>query len=152
MKTLNNKNLLGASMAVAMALVAWWPANASAAAETTPMKPMKGGEHLIMLHNRFEPTQSLGALQTADCIAMACAQCKTVWLSRVKEGVKGAELLTGAGRELIGTHECAGCKSTMTGSGYATGDNSELKHSCKACGGDSAYCATKPGRGATTDE
>ena len=150
MKTVNHKNLLGASMAVAMALAAWLPTATSAADETRPMKPMKGGEHLIMLHNNIKTKQDLAALKTDDCIAMVCAKCKTVWFSSVKQGAKGAELLMGGGRELIGTHECAGCKSTMTVSGHANGDNTDLKYSCKACGDDSAFCcATKPGSGAT---
>jgi hypothetical protein len=38
----------------------------------------------------------------------------------------------------------------LTVVGHAKGDITELKHSCKACGDDSAFCcATKPGGGAT---
>jgi len=34
--------------------------------------------------------------------------------------------------------------------GHAKGDITELKHSCKVCGDDSAFCcATKPGSRAT---
>ena len=40
----------------------------------------------------------------------------------------------------IGTHACAGCNSTLTVTGHAKGDITELKHSCKACGDDSAFC------------
>jgi uncharacterized coiled-coil protein SlyX len=73
-------------------------------------------------------------------------------VSRVKQGVKGAQLLTEGGqpKEVIGTHACAGCKSTLTVVGVQKGAHTELKHSCGACGDDSAFCcATKPGSGAT---
>ena len=74
-----------------------------------------------------------------------------MYVTRVKQGAKGAELLMAKGQpmELIGTHACAGCNSTITVTGHAKGDITELKHSCKACGDDSAFCcATKPGSGA----
>lgn len=151
MKTVHKKNLMGAGMAVAMALAAWLPNTASAADETKPMKPMKGGEHLLMLQG-VNTKQEVDALKTDDTIAMVCAKCKTVWMTRVKQGTKGAQLLMEGGqpKELIGSHACAGCKSTLTVVGHAKGDITELKHSCNACGDDSAFCcATKPG-GATT--
>ena len=117
------------------------------------MKPMKGVEHLVMV-NEIKSMQDLNALKTGDSIAMVCAKCKTVWVTRVKQGVKGAQLLNEQGQptELIGTHGCKGCSSTLTVVGHAKGDITELKHSCKACGDSSAFCcATKPGSGAAHD-
>lgn len=148
----NMKFVLITGAAVALAMAAWLPGTtASAADETKPMKPMKGSEHLLML-NKIETTKDLNALKTDDSIAMVCAKCKTVWVTRVKQGVKGAQILKEGGQptELIGTHACAGCKSTLTVVGHAKGDITELKHSCAACGDDSAFCcATKPGEGKT---
>ena len=115
------------------------------------MKPMKGGEHLLMLQG-INTKQEADALKTDDTIAMVCAKCKTVWVTRVKQGTKGAQLLMEGGqpKELIGTHACVGCKSTIEVVGVQKGAHTELKHSCKACGDDSAFCcATKPGTGAT---
>ncbi len=43
MKTVNNQNLLGAGVAISIAMAAWLPTTATAADE--PMKPMKAGEH-----------------------------------------------------------------------------------------------------------
>jgi transcription elongation factor Elf1 len=66
--------------------------------------------------------------------------------------VKGAQLLMEKGqpKELIGTHACPGCNSTITVTGHGKGKEMVLKHSCGACGDDSAFCcATKPGSGAT---
>ena len=154
MKTVNNKNLLsaGLAIAIAIAMTAWLPTTAGAADETKPMKPMKGGEHQMMLLKGVNTKQEVDALKTDDSVAMVCGKCKTVWVSRVKQGVKGAQLLMEGGqpKELIGTHACAGCNSTLTVVGVQKGAHTELKHSCGKCGDDSAFCcATKPGAGAT---
>lgn len=148
MKT--NTNLIKTSLLACTVLALAF--TASAAAETKPMKPMKGGEHQLMLLQGVNTKQEADALKADDSIAMVCAKCKTVWVSRVKQGVKGAQLLMEGGqpKELIGTHACAGCNSTITVTGHTKGDITELKHSCKACGDDSAFCcATKPGSSAT---
>jgi hypothetical protein len=151
MKTVNKKTFLSAGVAIAMAFAAWLPTTARAQDATKPMKPMKGGEHQMML-NGINTKQELDALKTDDSVAMVCAKCKTVWVTRVKQGMKGAQLLMANGQptEMIGTHGCKGCNSTITVTGHAKGDITELKHSCGKCGDDSAFCcATKPGTGAT---
>lgn len=114
------------------------------------MKPMKGGEHLMMLNN-VETKKQLDSLKTGDTLTMVCAKCKTVWSSRVRQGAKGAEVLMAKGQpqEVIGTHACKGCNSTLTVVGHTKGDVTELKHSCKACGDDSAFCCASKGGGAT---
>lgn len=146
MNILNRKlTLVGMAVAVAFAFQL-----AITVASAEDMKPMKGGEHQTMLG--ITTKQQADALQADDTMAMVCAKCKTVWITRVKKGLKGAELMTANGQttELIGTHGCKGCKSTITVVGHAKGDITELKHSCGACGDDSAFCcATKHGAGAT---
>ena len=72
MKTVNN-NLMGTGIAMAIALAAWLPTSINAAEE---MKPMKGGEHLLML-NKIETKAQADALKPADTFAMVCAKCKT---------------------------------------------------------------------------
>ncbi len=111
------------------------------------MKPMKGGEHLMML-NKVDTKKDLDALKTGDTFTMVCAKCKTVWTSRVRQGAKGAEVLMAHGQpqEIIGTHACKGCNSTLTVVAHGKGDLTELKHSCKSCGDESAFCcAAKAG-------
>jgi hypothetical protein len=146
MKTNVIKSSLIACAAFALAFTA------NAADDTKPMKPMKGGEHQLMLLQGVNTKHEVDKLKTDDSLAMVCAKCKTVWVTRVKQGTKGAQLLMEGGqpKELIGTHACTGCNSTLTVVGHAKGDILELKHSCKACGDDSAFCcATKLGSGAT---
>ena len=147
MKTQNKRNLCGAGVAIMIAMAAWL-ANTVNAAEA--MKAMKGAEHLVML--AVNTKQEVDALKTGDSMAMVCAKCKTVWVTRVKQGVKGAQLLNESGQptEVIGTHACKGCNSTLTVVGVQKGAHTELKHSCGSCGDNSAFCcATKPGSGAT---
>ena len=150
MKTVNKKNLLGTGLIIAMAM-ALLGTGCATDTGSNQMKPMKGGEHQLML-NQIETKEQVDALKADDSIAMVCAKCRTVWVTRVKQGAKGAELMMEGGQptELIGTHGCAGCKSTLTVVGVQKGAHTELKHTCKMCGDDSAFCcATKPGSGAT---
>jgi hypothetical protein len=144
MKTNNSiTKRLGLACA-ALALAASLPLAARGAEQ---MKPMKGAEHMLMLQG-IKTKQDVDALKADDSIAMVCAKCKTVWVTRVKPGVKGAEILNEHGQpaEVIGTHACKGCNSTLAVVGVQKGAHTELKHSCKVCGDESAFCcATKPG-------
>ena len=133
--------VLGTIAALAIAIVTWLPARASAADE-----PMKGGQHMLHLQSLNTKAQ-VDALKTGDTIVMACAKCKTIWTTRVKADAKGAQILNEHGKpvEYIGTHACGGCKDTITVTGHKKGDITELKHTCNACGGEVFCCATTAG-------
>lgn len=162
MKTEHNllgRITLGAGLAVALAFASGCATNSSTGDQ---MKPMKGGEHTMML-NKIETMAQVEALEAEDTFAMACSKCQTVYVKRVAQNMKGAQLLGGRGRggqaradarqprsEIIATHDCAGCKSTIEVTGHGKGKDIVLVHSCEACGDESAFCcATKPGSGAT---
>lgn len=151
MKTKHNllSNItLGAGLAVALAFASGCATNSSTG---DPMTPMKGGEHQMML-NRIETKEQAEEVKPDDTFVMACAKCKTVYTTRVKQGVKGAELLMAGGQptELIGTHGCAGCGGTWKITGVGKGATTALKHSCTMCGDDSGFCcASRPGSGPT---
>ena len=152
MNTIIKKSLLSAGMAIMVVVGVLLPARASAANDEKPMKPMKGGEHQRMLQG-VNTKEELDSLKTEDSIAMVCAKCKTVWVTRVRESVKGGQLLKEGGQtssEVIGKHACKGCNSTLTVVGVPKESHLELKHSCGACGSDSAFCcATRSGSGPT---
>ena len=142
---------LGAAFALAMAVS--MPVTTHAQDTNAPMKPMKGGEHMMML-NHITTVQEADALKPNDSITMVCAKCKTVYVTRVKQGTKGSQLLMpgGASAERISTHTCPGCNGTWTITGVGKGATTELKHSCSMCGDDSAFCcatthAAKPTEG-----
>lgn len=106
---------------------------------------MKGAEHLQHLTS---PKQA-ESLKSRDTVAMVCAKCKNVAVTRV-EKERGREFLK-AGTK----HACVGCSSEIevVGVGDRGPDKQHLttvKHVCKSCGDDSAFCcATKPGAGKT---
>src|ERR1039458_10323068 len=145
------KYLVRSALELAVAAETWLPGKERALEAGTTMKPMKGGEHLMMLNNPITTTEQANALTPDDSFAMVCAKCKTVYVTRVKQGTKGAQLLMGdAPSELIGTHACTGCGGTWTITGVGKGVKKEFKHTCTMCGEGSGFCcATKPGEGAT---
>ena len=144
-----SKPILG-SVIFALAMATLMPLNTRAADDTKPMKPMKGGEHMMML-NQIETKEQADAVKPDETFAMVCGKCKTVYVTRVIQGTKGAQLLMGsAPTELIGTHACAGCGGTWTISGAGKGKTATLKHTCSKCGGGSGFCcSTKAGSEAT---
>src|ERR1035441_7950456 len=128
---MNNTNqlqkcIVRSALALAVAAVAWLPGTAGAQDTDAPMKPMKGGEHLMMLSNPITTKEQADALKPDDSMAMVCAKCKTVYVTHVKQGTKGAQLLMGpAPTELIGTHQCPGCGGTWTITGVGKGAKTE---------------------------
>jgi hypothetical protein len=112
---------------------------------------MKGAQHLLHLQN-LKTVGDVEALKPDDTFAMACGKCKTIFVTKVINTAKGAEVLAAGGKptQVIGTHACPGCGSTMEIVGHGKAKEAKLTHTCKACGDDSAFCcATKPGSAQT---
>ena len=145
------KCLVRSTLALAVAALAWLPGTVNAQDTDAPMKPMKGGEHLMMLNKPITTTEQANALTPDDSIAMVCPKCKTVYTTRVVQGTKGAQLLMGdAPTELIGTHACAGCGGTWTITGVGKGATTKLEHHCSVCGSGGFCCATTTNSAPTT--
>lgn len=85
------------------------------------------------------------AVKPGDSIAMVCGKCKTLNITLVTQDTKTkTKLIPGE------KHLCEGCKSTITVVGSKAHNKEIIKHVCKACGDDSAFCCvTKPGAGPT---
>lgn len=109
----------------------------------TAAQPKKGGQ-LLMEMSTVKTVGDAQALKSGDTIAMACSKCKTIWVSKVKPGAKGAEVLMADGKptQLIGTHACKGCGSEVVIKGHGKGKKALLVHTCKACGEHSAFCCS----------
>ena len=122
---------LGSSI-LALALTTWLPAYGQD--QTQPMKPMKGGEHLMML-NHITATSQAEDLKPGDSIAMACAKCKSVVVETATTEKGHIKLMTPGEK-----HLCPGCGSTITVVGVGKGANATVKHVCEKCGGSSAFC------------
>ena len=135
------KNILGTGMACALALVAWVPGTVHA---QQGMKPMKGGEHLVML-THISNTNEAEALKPGDTIAMVCTKCKSVMMHNVTTEKGHIQVMT-VGEK----HLCPGCGSTIATVGFGKGKHNEVKHVCDKCGDNSVFCcATKPGSNPT---
>lgn len=133
-----NKRFL---LVIGLTVTAWLSPIANAADE---MKPMKGGEHLMMLSN-IKTRAEAEALKSGDSIAMVCAKCKSVMVQRVNIEKGHIKTMT-VGEK----HLCPGCKSTIRVVGTGKGARDEVKHTCEKCGDDSTFCcATRPGSGPT---
>jgi hypothetical protein len=142
-KTLS-KTIASVSIAFALAMVASLPLTATAADETKPMKPMKAGEHMMML-NHINSSDQAQELKSGDSIAMVCAKCKSVVVHNVNTEKGHIKTMTVGSK-----HLCPGCSSTITVVGVGKLAKSEVKHVCGKCGDDSVFCcATKPGSGST---
>jgi hypothetical protein len=134
-----NTSVLRTTLAVAVTvtLTMWLPRPGHA---QEAMKPMKGGEHLVMLTHISTTTQA-EELKPGDTIAMVCAKCKSVMVHNVSTEKGHIQVMT-VGEK----HLCPGCNSTITVVGVGKGKKNEVKHVCEKCGDDSVFCcATKPG-------
>lgn len=82
-------------------------------------------------------------LKADDMIAMACTKCKSVTVSTIRFDEKGKRV---NGVTVGSRHGCPGCGSEIEITGIGKGREAILKHTCKACGDDSAFCcATSSG-------
>lgn len=131
-------NRLGATAIMAVALMALASVNAGAADTGVKGNPPY----------KWAPVATKAeadAVKPGDSIAMVCAKCKTVSVTLVTQDTKTkTKLIPGE------KHLCEGCNSTIEVVGSKAHNKEIIKHVCKACGDDSAFCcATKPGSGAT---
>ena len=128
-----NTNICKSTLGVvfALALAAWLPGTVRA---QEPMKPMKGGEHLMML-THINTTNQAEELKPGDTIAMVCAKCKSVMVHNVTTEKGHIQVMT-VGEK----HLCPGCNSTITVVGAGKGKKNEVKHTCEKCGDNSVFC------------
>jgi hypothetical protein len=137
------KCLTLSTIILAVAAFAWLSANAQDA--TAPMKPMKGGEHLMML-NHITTQAQVDALKPGDSIAMVCSKCKTVSTEFVTKESKGNVTLMTPGE----THLCPGCGSVVKVVGVGKGASAQINHVCTMCGSDSMFCCATSTNSAPT--
>ncbi len=121
--------------AIAVAAVAFAGLTVRAEHHEKPMKPMKGAEHLMHLTSPEKAKE----LKTGDTVAMVCAMCKNVAVTRV-EKQRGREFLTPGTK-----HECPMCSGTVTTVGQRMDKKDIITHTCSKCGGESAFCCATKG-------
>jgi len=116
-------------------------ATAPASQAADPHMSMKGAEHLVHLNSPAKAEE----LKKGATVAMVCAKCKSVSVTRVER--QRGHWYTKAGTK----HGCPGCGSEievvrMGDHGIDKQKHETVKHVCKTCGDGSAFCcATKAG-------
>ena len=132
---------LTSTLAVALAVMTW------VSTQTQAAEPVKGGQKLVQL-NQIKTVGDIEALKPGDLVAMACAKCKSIWVTYVDKEAKGGAILNAQGEptKLEAKHQCPGCKSTIEVIGHGKEKHDAIKHVCQSCGDDSAFCcAAKAG-------
>ena len=104
---------------------------------------VKGNPPYVWSH--IETLADVEAIKPGDSIAMACPKCKTITVTLVTQDTKTkSKLIPGE------KHLCPGCNSTITVVGDKAHNKQVIKHVCKVCGDESAFCCvTRPGGGPT---
>jgi len=140
-RTITRRSVLQVCAAAAVTAALIWVSGTVRAAD-----PAKGAQRLSEL-TVIKTVADAEALKPGDMIAMACAKCKSVAVTYVeKKTAKATEPFLKVGEK----HLCPGCNAMMEVVGVQKGTHTELKHVCKSCGDDSAYCcATRHGPGHT---
>ena len=123
-----SKISLSSGLAMALAFGVWAPGAVRGGTE------LKGYERTLQMRGINTQAQA-EALKPGDSIAMVCAKCKSVVIETVtmeKGHIK--HVMPGI------KHLCPGCNSYITVVGSGKDATREVKHTCGACGDDSAFC------------
>ena len=126
-----SKIALGMGAAFALAVAVSLPLAARAADE--PMKPMKGGE-MMMMKPITSSTDVVG-LKDGDMVAMACPKCKTIMVTHVNTEKGHIKTSTTAPQDI-----CPGCEQKFTVVGEGKSKHNVVTHVCKKCGSTDAFC------------
>ena len=105
----------------------------------------KGGERLMKLV-RLSTAADVQKVEAGDTTVMSCPKCKDTWVRVVQPMGKGGRQETAN----IPRHECPGCNTKIVTEGVGKQAKSVVKHTCKECGSEDAYCCViKKGAGPT---
>ncbi len=106
---------------------------------------IKKGGQILMEMSAIRTIADAEAVKPGATIAMACSKCKSVVVMQRHFQDKNRSFLAPGTK-----HGCPGCKSEITVVGEGKGKERVIKHTCKACGDDSAFCcATSKNTGPT---
>ena len=122
--------IFGTGAALALAMAASLPVTARAA---EPMKPMKGGEMLMM--KPITSSEDVAGLKGGDMVAMACPKCKTIMVTYVKTEKGHIKTTT-----TLPADVCPGCEQKFVVVGEGKGKHNVVTHVCKKCGSTDAFC------------
>ncbi len=135
-----SKIILGMGAVFALAMAASLPLAARA---DEPMKPMKGGEMMMM--KPITSPADVANLKDGDMVAMACPKCKTVTVTYIHRDKSHVTSTTGQ------EDMCPGCEQKFTVVGAGKAKHDVVTHVCKKCGSTDAFCCVMRKDSATTE-
>ena len=95
----------------------------------------KGGAQQLM-SKPVKTLEDLSAIQPGDMMVMSCPKCKDVIVHYVEPTFKATEP-----KDKVKTqHTCPGCSTTITVEGHGKAKQDVVKHVCKNCGSEDAFC------------
>jgi hypothetical protein len=104
----------------------------------------KGAERLMKL-TRLSTMADVAKVEAGDTVVMSCPKCKDIWVKVARPAVK-----RGQETAMIAQHQCPGCDTKFVTEGAGKQAKSVVKHVCKQCGSEDAFCCViKKGSGPT---
>ena len=95
----------------------------------------KGGELLVKL-SQLQTAADLQKVAAGDTVLMSCPKCKDAWMTVATPPVRRGQEPTST----MMRHECPGCGAKIEIRGAGKNAQSVVKHTCKQCGSQDAYC------------
>ena len=128
MKIIKNiiKSALRNSLVLSIAGVIWM--TGAVQAQT------KGSYYLTRLPH-IKTAEDAAAVAPGDMVVMSCPKCKDIWVTVIKPAGKGREESSVAPQ-----HQCPGCETKIVNEGSGKQSKSVIKHVCKQCGSEDAFC------------
>lgn len=106
----------------------------------------KGAERLVKL-NRLNSVAEVQKVEPGDTVVMSCPRCKDTWIKVVE---KTGKATNPQHTKAVLRHECPGCETTLVTEGVGKQAKNVVKHVCRQCGSDDAFCCViKQGSGPT---
>lgn len=131
------KYAVGRSLVLAVAATIWFSGTAQA--------QIKGGERLTRL-TPLKTVADIAAVAPGDTMVMSCPKCQDIWVTVVQPPDKGGRTDSALAQQ----HQCPGCATKIVSEGQGKTAAQKVKHLCKHCGSEAAYCCVmKKGAGPT---
>lgn len=96
----------------------------------------KGAERLMKL-NRLNTVADVQKVEVGDTVVMSCPKCKDTWVTVVEHTGKAVNPKE---TKVVQRHTCPGCETKLVTEGAGKQAKEVVKHVCKQCGSEDAFC------------
>jgi hypothetical protein len=138
---MNHRNKMKKTIVIPSRCIATIATLAVLAAAFSPMTATaqvrgEGASKMIQL-KPIRSTADINAVQAGDTVVMSCPKCTNTWVSVIGKPAK-----TGASpeKQVFQRHACPGCETKLITEGNGKQARDVIKHVCKNCGSEDAFC------------